>query len=103
MASQRWVDAHASPYSSCGHLAAQASSSQTSLWTASSTTSDDEQRCLDLLDQLEDEVTKLGDRTSPAKPTRSAPSPREQANATAGPSCVPPLLLTSLSASTSSS
>ncbi|GAA5851108.1 hypothetical protein JCM9279_000324 [Rhodotorula babjevae] len=81
MASQRWVDAHASPYSSCGQLAAAASSSQTSLWTASSTTSDDEQRCLDLLDQLEDEVTKLGDRTSPVKPTRSAPFPREQAAA----------------------
>ncbi|GAA5906784.1 hypothetical protein JCM8208_000037 [Rhodotorula glutinis] len=85
VSSQRWVDAHTSPYSSCGHLAAKASSSQTSLWTAS-TTSDDEQRCLDLLDQLEDEVSKLGDRTSPVKPTRSAPLAREQTNATAGPS-----------------
>ncbi|GAA5930944.1 hypothetical protein JCM3775_000759 [Rhodotorula graminis] len=87
MTSQHWVDAHASPYSSCGHLAAEASSSQTSLWTAS-TTSDDEQRCRDLLDQLEDEVSKLGDRTSPLKlkPTRSAPFAREPTSATAGPS-----------------
>ncbi|GEM07747.1 hypothetical protein Rt10032_c04g1764 [Rhodotorula toruloides] len=55
-----WVDASSSPYSSSSAIALQASSSRTSLWTASSASDDEEQRCLDLLDQLEAEVTKLG-------------------------------------------
>lgn len=55
-----WVDASSSPYSSSSAIALQASSSQTSLWTASSASDNEEQRCLDLLDQLEAEVTKLG-------------------------------------------
>ncbi|GJN91008.1 hypothetical protein Rhopal_004022-T1 [Rhodotorula paludigena] len=58
-ATQTWTDAHSSPYSSSHTLARQASSSQSSLWTASSVSDAEEQRCLDLLDQLETEVTKL--------------------------------------------
>ncbi|GAA6054600.1 hypothetical protein JCM3770_000072 [Rhodotorula araucariae] len=88
VASQRWVDAHSSPYSSCTRLAAQASSSQSSLWTASSV-SEDEQRCLDLLDQLEDEVCKLGDRTAELEPAHRrahAPGNRRGAIPLASPS-----------------
>ncbi|BGO91955.1 hypothetical protein NBRC10512_001092 [Rhodotorula toruloides] len=59
-ASAPWVDASSSPYSSSSAIALQASSSQSSLWTVSSASDNEEQRCLDLLDQLEAEVTKLG-------------------------------------------
>ncbi|BGP00026.1 hypothetical protein RTBOTA2_003762 [Rhodotorula toruloides] len=59
-ASAPWVDASSSPYSSSSAIALQAASSQSSLWTVSSASDNEEQRCLDLLDQLEAEVTKLG-------------------------------------------